>query len=367
VKILHPFSNILTASKLPRMGMDIIREATERGTIIEIPRQFGKYTYVRTLGSATNSVILLADDRSGTKYAVKVVSRSCLVTDGQLEFFERELRLLQFIHHPNIVHLQDVLYLTDTIALVMEFCENGDLCEQLWHHGPMNANTARSHIYQILKALECFHEKGYAHRDLKPENILIDSRGRVKICDLGLARAGGSDGMMSTICGTIPYTPPEIVQGLPYDGAKVDIWSLGILIFVMVCGKLPWESDDQTGMVREIMDGVVSFPEDLHPELITIVRACTNFNPSNRPSASELLEMPWLKDEQPAYAKTFGIGSKGIQAQDSWKGVPGKAGTVGRTSVRMILMRPHVKAGTPERGKLAPLGKSTDARSGGED
>jgi serine/threonine protein kinase len=346
--------------------MDIIREATERGTIIEIPRQFGKYTYVRTLGAETSSVILLVEDRSGVKYAVKVVSRTCLVTDGQLEFFESELRILQFIHHPNIVRLQDVIYQTDTIALVMEYCENGDLFEQLWHHGPMNANTARSHIYQILKALECFHEKGYTHRGLKPENILIDGRGRVKICDLGLARAGGSDRVMSAVCGTVPYTPPEIVQGLPYDGTKVDMWSLGILIFVMVSGRLPWESDDQAGMMREIIDGVISFPGEFHPELVIIVRACTNLNPSNRPSASELLEMPWLKDEQPAYAKAFGLGAKGIQPQDSWKGNPGKAGSVGKTSVRMILMQPHGKNVNPERptrGAAARLDRP-DRRSG---
>jgi serine/threonine protein kinase len=342
--------------------MDVIREATDRGLIIELPRQFGKYTYIRTLGTATTSIIIVAEDRSGQKFAVKVVNRNSLVTDNQLEFFERELRLLQFINHPNIVHLHDVVYQPDTIALVMEFCENGDLFDHLWHHGPIPGSTVRNYIFQILKALECFHEKGYAHRDLKPENILIDSRSRVKVCDLGMARSSGPDGMMSTICGTMPYNPPEIVQGLPYDGSKVDIWSLGILIFVMITGQLPWESDDRQGVMREIIEGVINFPQDFPAELKAIVRVCTNLNPSDRPAATELLEMAWLKEEQSDYARMFGLLN-----QDNWKANMAKNPSVGRTSVRMILRRSNLKAVGQERGKFGSLVKLHDDHGNGED
>jgi serine/threonine protein kinase len=316
--------------------MNMIREATERGIIVEFPRQHGKYTYIRTLGVANTSVICLAEDRSGQKYALKIVSRDFLVTEGQLEFFERELRLLQFIHHPNIVRLLDVLYQPHTIALVMEFCEGGDLFEELWHHGPLPVALARNYIYQILKGLECFHEKGYAHRDLKPENILIDGKAQVKLCDLGLARSGGADGMMQTLCGTVPYTPPEIVQGLPYDGSRADIWSLGILIFVMATGRLPWESEDNLGMAREIVDGQISFPPEFPSELKGIVRVCTNLNPADRPTASELLASPWLREEQSAYARAFGMA--GAQ----------RSSTIGKTSARIILKRSGTRSPNPD-------------------
>jgi serine/threonine protein kinase len=334
--------------------MDTNREATENGVIIELPRQFGKYTYLRTLGCATNSVVVLAEDRSNVKYAVKVVNREFLVSHGQLECFERELRLLQFIHHPNIVRLLDVVYSPETIALVMEFCENGDLFEYLWHHGPIPPTVLRSYLVQILKALECFHEKGYAHRDLKPENVLVDGRSRVKLCDLGLARSSGTDGMMQTICGTIPYTPPEIVQGLPYEGPKADIWSLGILTYVMATGNLPWRSEDKTGMTKEILEGMIDFHGDVVEEVKTFVELCTHLTPGERPSASDLLDLPWIAEELPAYNKLFGFTGKplGASVSDGWK-----SGQAMRQSARMLLMKPHVRSLSAERARHSGIWK----------
>jgi serine/threonine protein kinase len=342
--------------------MDVVREATENGAIIDIPRQFGKYTYIRTLGCASNSIILLVEDRSHYQYAVKVVSRSFLASQGQLEHFERELRLLQFIQHPNIIRLMDVVYAPDTIALVMEHCENGDLFEFLWHHGPIPVAMCRSYLVQLLKALECFHEKGYAHRDIKPENVLIDGRARVKLCDLGLARASGNDGMMQTICGTIPYTPPEIVQGLPYEGAKADIWSLGILTFVMVTGRLPWASEDRAGMMREILDGHISFPPEFCPELRTFVRYCTSVNPADRPTATELLDIPWVAEEIPAYNKMFGLPGRvaTVSSSEGWAGPKGQ--NVARQSARMILMRPHHRSLSADRARQMGGTKSETSR-----
>jgi serine/threonine protein kinase len=344
--------------------MDVVREATENGAIIEIPRQFGKYTYVRTIGCATNSIVLLVEDRGGHPYAVKVVSRTFLAQQGQLECFERELRLLQFIHHPNVIRLIDVVYSTDTIALVMEHCEHGDLFEFIWHHGPLPVDVCRSYLVQLLKALECFHEKGYAHRDIKPENVLVDGRSRIKLCDLGLARSSGNDGMMQTICGTIPYTPPEIVQGLPYDGLKADMWSLGILVYVMVTAKLPWEAEDRSGMMREILDGVISFPPDFPPELRTVIRYCTNVNPGDRPAVTDLLQLPWVAEEIPAYNKMFGLAGKatGATSSEGWKLSKGQS--VARQSARMIFMKPHTRSLSADRAK--PIGLTKDSGSGVE-
>jgi serine/threonine protein kinase len=343
--------------------MDVIREATDTGGIIEFPRQFGKYNYLRTLGSATNSVIVLAEDRSSQRFAVKIVSRTFLVSHGQLECFERELRLLQFIQHPNIVRLLDVVYGTDTIALVMEYCENGDLFEYLWHHGPIAPPLCRSYIVQILKALENFHEKGYAHRDLKPENILIDSRSRVKICDLGLARAPGTDGMMQTICGTMPYTPPEILQGLPYEGPRADIWSLGILIFVMATGRLPWESDDKAGMAREIVHGMLNFPNDFPSEIKMVVMLCTAINPADRPTAADLLELPWIAEELSEYQKVFGNMVRAPAAGGDGKGFAGLRGTPSARQIgKLLLKKPSLRSLSDDRLRQGGMNKQSSLR-----
>jgi serine/threonine protein kinase len=164
--------------------------------------------------------------------------------------------------------------------------------------------------------------------------------------------------MMQTICGTIPYTPPEIVQGLPYEGPKADIWSLGILVFVMVTAKLPWESDDRAGMMREILEGVISFPPDVPPEIRTFVRYCTNLNPADRPTAADLLQSPWLAEELPAYNKMFGLSGKapGLANSDGWKGA--KVTTVARHSARMILMKPHPRSLSADKAKQMGGAKS---------
>jgi serine/threonine protein kinase len=151
----------------------MIVESTELGAVIEIPRQFGEYTYVRTIGSAASSVVLLVVDRTGCPYAAKVVKRELLIANSHLEYFEREIRLLQIIRHPNIVRLHEILYQTDNIVVVMEFCEHGDLFEHLARHGALPFSQLRFFIYPLLNALQHLHEKGFAHRDVKPETILV--------------------------------------------------------------------------------------------------------------------------------------------------------------------------------------------------
>jgi serine/threonine protein kinase len=248
-----------------------IVESTELGVVIEVSRQFGKYTYVRTIGSAASSVVLLVVDRGGQQYAAKVVKREFLIADSNLEYFEREIRLLQFIRHPNIVQLHEILYQTDNIIVIMEFCERGDLFGQLNKTGALSTPRLRSYIFQTLKALQCLHEKGFAHRDLKPENILVCSDNVIKIADFGLARPVPPDGMMTTICGSIHYMAPEILQELPYDGTKADIWSLGIIVFAMALNQLPWNAQDNAGLIREIVRGAIAYPVNLLPEVARMV------------------------------------------------------------------------------------------------
>jgi serine/threonine protein kinase len=192
----------------------------------------------------------------------------------------------------------------------MEYCEHGDLFDELRKSGPLSICRLRSYIYQLLKALQCLHEKGFAHRDLKPENILVASGSIVKLGDLGLAQALPPDGMMTTICGSLYYMAPEILRAVPYDGRKADIWSLGIIIFAMCLNRLPWASSDIPGMGREILDGTIMYPAQMMPEILEIVQICTKKNPSERPTARQLLEMPWISEETLEYKRLFSLTSR---------------------------------------------------------
>jgi serine/threonine protein kinase len=327
----------------------MICEATELGVRIEVPRHFSKYTYVRTIGSAASSVVLLVTDPTGQQYAAKCVKRDFLICDSNFEYFEREVRLLQFIHHPNIVRLHDVVYQTDNIIVIMEFCELGDLFEELARNGAMSVRRLRSCIYQLLKALECLHGKGFAHRDLKPENILVCANGVLKIADLGLAQAVPANRMMTTLCGSVHYMAPEILQEIPYDGTKADMWSIGIIIFAMALNQLPWASRDNAELVREIVKAEIALPPHLIPEIAQIVTMCTKKNPKERPTPSEVLDVPWLSEEVVAYHRLCGLSGKlSIAAlhEGQSKSLAKLTTAGGKSTARLILSKPSLR-GTP--------------------
>jgi serine/threonine protein kinase len=316
--------------------MSFVREQTETGIIIDIPRQFQHYTYIRTIGSASSSVVALVKDREGSQFAAKIVSRAGLINEQRLEYFERELRVLEFMRHPNIVTLHDVAYLPDTIAVITEYCDQGDLFDYLVHSGPLDATSLRRFLYQILQALQCLHEKGYAHRDLKPENIFVNGTGRVKIGDFGLSKAATS--FTSTMCGSLDYTAPEILEQKAYDARKADIWSLGILVYVMASRVIPWSSSDQMGVAAEIKSGVIRFPPGFPHQLTNLIELCTAMDPGARPTAAHLLDIPWISEEQAFWVRAFGSqGSRGLASHARW----GKLakGSVARDSGKLILSK----------------------------
>jgi serine/threonine protein kinase len=289
---------------------------------------------------------LLVVDQGGHQYAAKCVKRDFLIRDSNLEYFEREVRLLQFTHHPNIVQLHDIVYQTDNIIVIMEFCELGDLFEELATNGPMPMWRLRSCIYQLLKALECLHGKGFAHRDLKPENILACAGGVIKIADLGLARAVPANGMMRTLCGSIHYMAPEVLQEIPYDGTKADMWSFGVTVVAMALNELPWNSRDKAGLVREIINGQTAVASHLVPEVAQIVSMCMRKNPKERPTASELLDTPWISEEITAYGRL--LGDKGRLSVASLCDLQSRSvakltfGVATKSRARLILSKPSL-------------------------
>jgi serine/threonine protein kinase len=332
-----------------------VHEFTALGDEINLPGSFGKYTYVRTISCATTSVVLLVVDRSGDRFAAKVVSRDSLAGDG-MEYFERELRLLQFINHPNIVKLHDTVFLDSYIVLVMEFCERGDLFDHLARFGALPPLTVRKYAYHLLRALECLHEKGFAHRDLKPENILISSDESAKLTDFGLAASMSRASMMSARCGSLPYMAPEVIAETPYDGLQADIWSFGILLFVMTMNQLPWENTDEETMSTEIIKGEFNVPLDLLMDVGKVIQMCTKANPAERPTVPELLALPWFEEEAQTYDWMCRV--SGFTFKTGERGPIAIASNASKGSIQMKLPKPQIRSVSPcihRRKSLVPL------------
>lgn len=264
---------------------------------IEIPQHFGKYAYVKKIGSgAFSTVILVENPKTNELFACKVVSRELLIKEKIFDRFEQELRMLETLDHPNIVRIHDIIYQEKLIIVVMEYCSRGELFSYLLQNGVLADYQIKHMLVQLVDALCYLHGRNIAHRDIKPENILLDSDLNVKLADFGLCHATSEKQMLSTPCGSPFYAPPEIISNIPYDGKKGDMWSLGVVIFAMATGSLPWTETNQALLLQQIMNANFVVPITVSPTIRHLIQNLMNPNPSLRPSAEEVRTLPWLID-----------------------------------------------------------------------
>lgn len=275
------------------MDHGFVVEEADDGTAIRFPRTFRSYRYVKTLGSGLSSVVcLVTDSRTKQFSAAKVISRETFNDAGRLQHCESELRLMSSIHHPSIVELRDIVYLEEVLIMIFEYCERGDVLDYIYKNGMPEPDEVKRWLQQLLSGLQYLHSRGVAHRDLKPENLLLDRDLNLKIGDFGLARETRAGRLMETPVGTPCYTAPEILRRENYDGARADIWSVGVITWVIALGTLPWRSIGDVGLRREIIEGQFSLPEELDPDIKEFIEACMVPEPKKRATAAHLLTLP---------------------------------------------------------------------------
>jgi serine/threonine protein kinase len=178
--------------------------------------------------------------------------------------------------------------------VVMEFCPNSDLYQYIVTRGRVPEDEARLFAVQICDTLDCIHRLGISHRDMKPENLLIDREGSLKISDFGLATFIGDDGLVNTPCGSPCYASPECLSGYPYDGRATDMWSVGVIIYVMVTGTLPWTQRTQSGLFEQIKHGAYIVPKGLTGPCQLFIRGLMAVDIQKRLTAKQAKEHPWL-------------------------------------------------------------------------
>eukprot|EP01113_Clastostelium_recurvatum_P046866 TRINITY_DN8275_c0_g1_i5.p1 TRINITY_DN8275_c0_g1~~TRINITY_DN8275_c0_g1_i5.p1 ORF type:complete len:608 (-),score=154.57 TRINITY_DN8275_c0_g1_i5:146-1969(-) len=279
----------------------------------------GGYKLGRTLGKGSCGVVKLGTHlESGKKVAIKVLKPK---NDREKHEIQREIAALQQLSHPNIIRLLDVIYGADLVSsssaadtvsddtevspqclekyifMVMELATGGELFEKVLHGGPLHEEEARRCFRQILGALTHTHAHLICHRDLKPENILFDADGNVKISDFGLSNVAQPGRLFGTWCGSPMYAPPEVVMEQKYKGWAVDVWSLGIILYVMVTGGMPWRLE--RGQVRDMelfLAGEYQVPDDMgiSDECRDLLDRMIQPNPANRACLREMCTHPWI-------------------------------------------------------------------------
>jgi serine/threonine protein kinase len=281
--------------------MDVKTTPAQFGTeVLEVPRSFDKYDILREIGLGGFSVVYLVRNRvTSEEYACKVVSRQFLVDSRTFFRFEQEARLLEQLKHPNIIQLIETIYHPTFIFLIMEFCRCGDLCEYIDSHTCLDNHTARYIFLHLVSALAYLHERGVVHRDLKPENIFIDESHSPKLADLGLCHTVTKNQLLQTPCGTAFYAAPEVLTGNPYDGKCTDVWSLGVCLYVMLTGCMPWTSTNFPELQDEIRRGEIEMPDFLGAECQRLLRSMLDVDPDKRPTMKKLVDHPWLAEFTP--------------------------------------------------------------------
>jgi len=262
-----------------------------------------EYDFGEELGRGGFSVVVKATKKD-TKdvVAVKIIEKN--QSEEELQLLQREIDILKKLHHHNIILLKDVYDEKETIYLVMELVQGGELFDQIVSRGTYSEADAANIVRQILDAVAYMHDNGIAHRDLKPENLLCsgDEHNTIKVTDFGLSK-DFSTASLRTSCGTPDYVAPEVLKGQPYDNT-VDIWSIGVITYILLCGFPPFYGNTDQQIFEKILRVEYDFPspdwDHISVEAKQFIKSILVPEPSKRPSALEAIEMDWIKNKAPS-------------------------------------------------------------------
>ncbi|MBA0713892.1 hypothetical protein Golax_012894 [Gossypium laxum] len=259
---------------------------------------FGKYELGKLLGCGAFAKVYHARDvDSGQSVAIKAVSKKKVLKGGFMAHVKREIAIMRRLRHPNIVKLIEVLATKTKVYFVMEFAKGGELFTRI-SRGRFSEDLSRRYFQQLISAVRFCHSRGVFHRDLKPENLLLDDNWNLKITDFGLSAVTDQirpDGLLHTLCGTPAYVAPEILAKKGYDGAKIDVWSCGIVLYVLHAGYLPFNDPNLMVMYRRIYKGEFRFPKWTSPDLRRFLSRLLDTNPETRITVDEIITDPWFK------------------------------------------------------------------------
>ena len=252
------------------------------------------------------------------------------------EQLKREIAVMKLLKHDNIVQLKEVLHTQKHIYLILELITGGELFDKIVEAKKFDEATARKYFQQLVLGIYYCHQQGIAHRDLKPENLLVDGNDNLKISDFGLSNlqrggAGGGGTLLQTVCGTPNYVAPEVLKEKGYNGITADIWSCGVILFVMLAGYLPFDDPNMNALFNKIERGDYRMARHFSDPVKDIISKMLVIEPEKRATLDELIDHPWFKiDFDPAQlerAKGHKVSITGAQVQGAVRDVGEQTGS----------------------------------------
>uniref|UniRef100_A0A8P0PB13 MAP/microtubule affinity-regulating kinase 3 n=1 Tax=Canis lupus familiaris TaxID=9615 RepID=A0A8P0PB13_CANLF len=254
----------------------------------------GNYRLLKTIGKGNFAKVKLARHiLTGREVAIKIIDKTQLNPTSLQKLF-REVRIMKILNHPNIVKLFEVIETDKTLYLIMEYASGGEVFDYLVAHGRMKEKEARAKFRQIVSAVQYCHQKRIVHRDLKAENLLLDADMNIKIADFGFSNEFTVGSKLDTFCGSPPYAAPELFQGKKYDGPEVDVWSLGVILYTLVSGSLPFDGQNLKELRERVLRGKYRIPFYMSTDCENLLKRFLVLNPIKRGTLEQIMKDRWI-------------------------------------------------------------------------
>lgn len=264
--------------------------------------QFG-YSLGETVGEGSYAKVKVAtSSHEAGRVAIKIIDRKKAPRDFVQKFLPRELYVINRLTHPNIIKVHNIFDYSDKVYIIMEHADKGDLLDYIKKNGAMPELQARKMFRELCSAVKYCHAANICHRDLKCENLLLDTHMHIKVSDFGFARYcvdnSGKRELSKTYCGSAAYASPEVLKGTPYNPKMYDVWSLGCILYIMVCGSMPYDDSNVKKMLKVQLEGKVGFPsrviDKLSIEVKMLIHHMLEVDITKRATLDQVMKSSWM-------------------------------------------------------------------------
>lgn len=260
-------------------------------------KRVGQWELHRTLGEGTFSKVKLGIHcETGEQCAIKIIDKESLAKQGLEEQLKREIAIMKVLRHKHVVQLHEVMQTVNHIYIVLELIPNGELFDHIVENRRFAEDMARKYFQQLISGLYYCHGQSIAHRDLKPENLLLDKDYQLKISDFGLSNLQRPGEELGTVCGTPNYVAPEVLSDRGYNGCLADVWSCGVILFVMLAGYLPFDDTNTNALFNKIERGEYRMSRHFSESAKDLIAKLLVVDTTKRLTLQEIIQHPWFSE-----------------------------------------------------------------------